>query len=215
MRTPAAIAQWPSVHLEGRVPVTSVSSPSKEALTREVFMSSGFLLLHLFLWSFSTSISNAPSELPTDFPSNIVIQPELRATVVRLWSGSPTFRAQCLKIGAHDRYRVAVVLEPALTLNRNNCRAQCVMRIYTSGFVSARVSLPSSRDLEELIPHELEHVVEHIDGVDVRRDVRRHGTGTYDAGRGRIETVRATRAGRQARAELEADTRTVTLLTRR
>jgi hypothetical protein len=215
MRTPAAIAQWPSVHLEGRVPVTSVSSPSKEALTREVFMSSGFLLLHLFLWSFSTSISNAPTELPIGFPSNIIVQPELRAAVVRLWSGSPTFRAQCLKIGERPRYRVALVLDAAISLDRNKCRAQCVMRVYSSGFVIARVSLPDSRDLDELIPHEFEHVVEHIEGVDVRRDLFRHGTGTYDTGRGRIETLRATRAGRQARAELAADTRVVTLLTRR
>jgi hypothetical protein len=178
-------------------------------------MSSGFLLLHLFLWSFSTSISNAPTELPIGFPSNIVVQEELRAAVVRLWSGSPTFRAQVLKIGAHGRYRVAVTLDATITLDRDKCRAQCVMRVYSTGFVMARVSLPDRRDLDELIPHELEHVVEHIEGVDVRRDVFRHGGGAYDAGRGRIETVRAMRAGRQARAELAPETRTVALLTRR
>jgi hypothetical protein len=205
-------------------------------------MSSGFLLLHLFLWSFSTSISNDPSDqppatlaersgaqvphdvpldapaeppaLPTGFPKNIVVQPELRATIVRLWAGSPTFRAQCLKIGAKSLYRVAVTLDPVLALN-SNYRAQCTLRVYSTGFVSARVTIPSSRDLDELIAHELEHIVEHIEGVDVRRNLSRSGTGAWDAGRGRIETVRATRAGRQVRDELLAETRTLALLTRR
>ncbi len=71
-------------------------------------MSSGLLVLQLFLCSFSTSISN----VPTGFPDNIVVQPELRAAVAQLWEGSPTFRAQCRKIGEQRRYRVAVVLEP-------------------------------------------------------------------------------------------------------
>jgi hypothetical protein len=205
-------------------------------------MSSGFVLLHLLLWSFSTSISNAPGDpsstalvtqsgsptavvaspdtgaeqpaLPIGFPRNIIIEKELRATVVRLWASSPTFRAQCQKIGEHRLYRVVVVRDPTLSLYRD-CRAQCVLRVYSSGFVVARVTVPSGKHLDELIPHELEHVVEHIEGVDVARNVRKYGAGAYDAGRGRIETVRAMRAGRQARAELAPETRTVALLTRR
>jgi hypothetical protein len=197
-------------------------------------MPSELLLLHLFLWSFSTSISNAqnipsasvsstvPSTLsvtvsatfPIGFPNNIVVQPELRETVARLWAGSPTFRAQCLKIGERSLYRVAVVVEPSISLNRN-CRAQCVLRVYSTGFVMARVMVPKSRELPELIAHELEHIVEHIEGVDVARNVSRFGAGAYDAGRGRIETVRAIQAGRQVRDELVAGTRAVALLTRR
>jgi hypothetical protein len=174
-------------------------------------MSSGLFALHLFLWSISTSISN----VPTGFPPNIVVQRELRPAVAQLWAGSPTFRAQCQKIGEHPRYRVAVVIEPGLSFNRS-CRAQCVMRVYSSGFVNARVMVPNDyRQLSELIPHELEHVIEHIDGVNLRRDMARYGSGTYDAGRGRIETARAMRVGRQARDEVVAGTAAVGLLTRR
>jgi hypothetical protein len=201
---------------------------------REAVMPSELLLLHLFLWSFSTSISNVhniPSStvsstvpstlsatvsatLPIGFPKNIVVQPELRETVARLWAGSPTFRAQCLKIGERSLYRVAVVIEPKISLNRN-CRAQCVLRVYSTGYVMARVMVPKNHELPELIPHELEHIVEHIDGVDVTRNVRKYGAGAFDAGRGLIETVRAIHAGRQARDELDAGTRAVALLTRR
>jgi hypothetical protein len=174
-------------------------------------MSSELFALHLFLWSFSTSISN----VPTDFPANIVVQSELRRAVAQLWAGSPTFRAQCQKIGEHPRYRVSVVIEPGLSISRG-CRAQCVMRVYSSGFVNARVMVPHhQRELAELIPHELEHVIEHIDGVNVRRDMLRQANGTYDAGSGRIETTRAVRVGRQAKDELVAGTAAVGLLTRR
>ena len=174
-------------------------------------MSSGFFVLQLFLCSISTSLSNVPS----GFPRNIVVQPELRPAVARLWEGSPTFRAQCLKIGEQVRYRVAVVIEPALSLRRG-MRAQCVLKIYSTGFVTARVMVPHKREVDELIPHELEHIVEHIDGVNVKRDATRHGTGTYEVGRGHIETTRAMRVGRQARQELEAASRdAVALLTRR
>jgi hypothetical protein len=174
-------------------------------------MSTGLLVLQLFLCSFSTSISN----VPTGFPDNIVVQPELRAAVAQLWEGSPTFRAQCRKIGEQRRYRVAMVVEPSLSLNRN-FRAQCVLRAYSSGFVVARVMLPNGhRAISELIPHELEHIVEHIDGIDVKREASKSGTGIYDAGGGRIETLRALRVGRQAKQELDASREGVALLTRR
>jgi hypothetical protein len=173
-------------------------------------MSSGLLVLQLLLCSISTSISN----VPTGFPTNIVVQAELRGAVARLWESSPTFRAQCMKIGEHKRYHVALVIEPSLNLNRN-WRAQCVLRAYSSGFVMAHVMVPHRREITELIPHELEHIVEHIDGIDVRREASRPGTNAYDIGNGRIETLRATRVGRQARQELEAGEGAVALLTRR
>jgi hypothetical protein len=180
-------------------------------------MSSGFLVLQLILCSFSTSISSfgtTLSNVPTGFPTNIVIQAELRAAVAQLWEGSPTFRAQCQKIGEHKRYRIAVVIEPSLTLGRS-WRAQCVLRAYSSGFVTARVMVPLSRQLPELIPHELEHVIEHIDGINVQHEAKRSGTGAYDTGSGRVETARAVRVGRQARQELESSRDAVALLTRR
>ena len=111
------------------------------------------------------------SQLPLDFPTNIVVQQELREAVSRLWAGSATFRAQCLKIGERRLYRVAVMLDPVLSLN-GACRAQCVLRVYSSGLVTARITVPhQGRLLDELIPHELEHVLEHIEGIDVTRNV--------------------------------------------
>lgn len=173
-------------------------------------MYSGLLVLQLMLCSFSTSISN----VPTGFPTNIIVQAQLRAAVAELWEGSPTFRAQCQKIGEHRRYRVALVIEPSLNLSRNY-RAQCLLRAYSSGFVTARVMVPHTRQVTELLPHELEHIIEHIEGLNVKHLSARQGTGAYDAGGGRVETVRALRVGRQARQEFEASRDAVALLSRR
>jgi hypothetical protein len=155
------------------------------------------LQLQLCLWSFNTSIA---SNVPPGFPANIIVQQELRSAVAQLWRGSATFREQCLKIGRHPRYRVAITTVPELSLSRT-MRARCVLSAYSSGYVSARVMVPVTRQVLELIPHELEHVVEHVEGVDVRR-ASRFGAGAYDAGQGQIETMRAVRAGRQVRDEV-------------
>ena len=55
-------------------------------------------------------------------------------------------------------------------------RAQCVLKSYSSGFVNARVMVPLNRQITELIPHELEHVIEHI-GYDEGQIAQMKGEG--------------------------------------
>jgi hypothetical protein len=156
----------------------------------------------LFLYFFLIS-TNMPvnARVPTAWPSNIWVQPELRETMTALWQTSPTFRAQCDRIGAQRRYHVHIVIDASMVLHRR-CRAQCTMRSFTTGLVMARIAVPDKQELHELIPHELEHVIEHIDGVDLRRLMVQGGTGVYEVGDGRIETARAISAGRKVRAEM-------------
>lgn len=156
----------------------------------------------LFLYWFLIS-THAPVNVrvQTPWPSNIWVQSELRETMTALWQTSPTFRAQCEKIGAQKRYHVHIVIDASMVLHRR-CRAQCTMRTFTTGLVMARITVPDKQELHELIPHELEHVTEHIDGVDLRRALALGGEGVYEAGDGRIETARAISAGRKVRAEM-------------
>lgn len=166
-------------------------------------MSSTAILLHLLLLSFTPGamIARAP-----DLPQNIWIHPDLRATVARLWESSPTFRAQVQRIGEQRLYLVNVTIDPKLSVDRW-CRAQCVMRVYTSGLVIASVTVPDSPRLNtELIPHEFEHVIERIDGVNLRNAALTSGSGAYALGDGRIETERARRVGRRAHQETQART---------
>jgi hypothetical protein len=171
-------------------------------------MNPAALVVHVLLLSFGTTARS--SSLSADLPANIWVQPALREAVAQLWQGSPTFRAQCRKIGAARGYLVHVMIDAA-AITRPYHRAQCVMRVYTTGVVIARVTLPNHRQLTELIPHEFEHICERIDGVNLKRDAALHVPGIYEIGEGRIETDRAIQAGRQADAEMQ----TVTTLTRR
>ena len=64
------------------------------------------------------------------------------------------------------------------------------------------MSLVFAENYVELLGHEFEHVLEHIDGVDLRADAAR-GRAQLLAG-GAYETRRATEAGLQVLREYEA-----------
>ncbi|WP_157899702.1 hypothetical protein [Luteitalea pratensis] len=69
----------------------------------------------------------------------------------------------------------------------------------------AHVSVRRSRDAIELIAHELEHVLEHLEGVTFL-DVKRPGSGISLSG-GAFETRRADDSGRRVAAEVRTATR--------
>jgi len=171
-------------------------------------MSSTAILLHLLLLSFSLGATSSPQP---SLPANIWIHPDLRTTVARLWEGSPTFRAQCERIRQHPHYMVNITIDPRLT-NDRYCRAQCVMRVYSSGLVIASITVPDMPHLNaELIPHEFEHVIERIDGINLRVAAAQHRPGVFSLNDGRIETERAKRVGKQAYQEVQARTTLVAL----
>jgi hypothetical protein len=65
----------------------------------------------------------------------------------------------------------------------------------------ARVRVRDGRESVAVIAHELEHVLERIDGVSLALEALRPGSGTTLAG-GAYETRRATRAGEQVAEEM-------------
>jgi hypothetical protein len=52
------------------------------------------------------------------------------------------------------------------------------------------------------LAHELEHVLEHVDGVDVRRAVERGVRGAHWTDHGNLETARAVAIGRAVAQEM-------------
>jgi hypothetical protein len=177
----------------------------------EAVMQPAALFFYLFLVATHAPATSSIAQEP--WPKNIWVQSSLRDTMRSLWHHSPTFRAQCLKIGEHRRYHVQIVMDAALVLQRR-CRAQCTLRTFSSGLVMARIAVPDKHELTELIPHEIEHVLEHIEGVDLRRNLVTGGHGVYEAGDGRLESARAISAGRKVRAEM-AEVAESQLVTRR
>jgi hypothetical protein len=148
-----------------------------------------------------------PADLPPDFPTKIWVQSNLRETVSRMWAASPTFRRQCLRVQRAGAVQVQLRLDPQLA-NDPEHRATCELRLYTSGGIIARVKVAPERTTE-LIAHEMEHVCERLDGINVEEEARAHRPGYYrmDAEQHwSYETDRAIRVGRQVMAEVNVAT---------
>jgi hypothetical protein len=140
--------------------------------------------------------------MPADFPTKIWVHEALRETVSRMWTTSPTFRRQCLRVQAAGAIQVQLRVDPALAANPNH-RAMCELRTYVGGAIIARLSV-APVNIPELIGHEMEHVCERLDGIKVEREARDRTAGYYqiDPFRPRYETDRAIRVGRQVQAEM-------------
>jgi hypothetical protein len=134
-------------------------------------------------------------------PSNIQAEGQLRQAIELLLGRSRTLRKQCARIGAASRVHVWITIEPRVATA--DTRARSTVRRFDSGLLDVEIALPQAgTDFVELLAHELEHVTEFIEGVDLRalaRNRDRHVVQRrYD---GAIESDRARAAGLAAAAE--------------
>jgi len=129
-------------------------------------------------------------------PFNVQINPVLIPVVRELLAASPAFAAQCARIG-EARY-VRVTINPVMsssTTSRGTART--AMRRFSGGALVAAVDMPVPLTLveyAELFGHELEHILEQIDRVDLAA-LSETGQGASRLSDGAYETVRARRAG--------------------
>lgn len=134
-------------------------------------------------------------------PTNIQLPGYHRSIVQEMLRRSPTFRRQCSRIG---RYRwlhvtVGVSLSPA----RPAAGATTTITRNAFGGLEADVRLPPQGELVELIAHEVEHILEQLDEVDLAAMASRSGTGVYAVREvGHFETDRAIAAGRRVASEV-------------
>jgi hypothetical protein len=133
-------------------------------------------------------------ELPANLSAATVFKPYLER-MIRL---SPTFRRQCQRLGAAPSVRVQLRLEDSQ--RRPSFRARTVLARDQGVVVAAQIFLYPSPDAIELIAHEIEHVLEQLDGVDLEAQV---GSGNvWKREDGAFETRRATEAGRRVPREV-------------
>jgi hypothetical protein len=132
-------------------------------------------------------------------PVNVAMPRDLARVLERIYERSPAFRAQCERIAAASHMRVTVRINTAIP---SRCRAFTIMT--RRGYdIVADVHLPPTNGLIELVAHEFEHVIEQIEGLDLKRLARVKGSGVHEL-EGRVfETDRAQRAGRVVLAEME------------
>ena len=117
--------------------------------------------------------------------------------VLALLQGSPTFRGQCERIAsARDvRVELSLVRLPGIV------RAETSIGRYKSGALKADVRIAPGPDYRALIAHEFEHIIEQIDGVNLREEA---ATGrAWLVERNVFETRRASETGDRVRRELQ------------
>ncbi|MEO6238860.1 MAG: hypothetical protein ABIQ52_17835 [Vicinamibacterales bacterium] len=120
------------------------------------------------------------------------------SAILKMLSLSETFRDQCHRIAAQPALRVRL----NITLQAADYRAVTVLARYEAGYLRAEVTLVFAENYVELVAHEFEHVLEQVDGIDLRAiaalgQARHLPDGSY-------ETPRATLAGQQVWREYEA-----------
>ena len=124
----------------------------------------------------------------------------IRRAIDEMHRSSATFRRQCRRLAAAQRVHISMHLDPSPTTS--SWRARTAISRRDGQVVSARVLLPLSLQAVELIAHELEHILEQIDDVDLPRHldagaVWKHGDGSF-------ESARAIAIGRRVAHEVAA-----------
>ena len=134
------------------------------------------------------------------------VPPALHGVVADLCRRSPTFRRQVARLTDAEGLTVTVHLVPVPPTS--SWRAQTVIARVAGLVRSAdvRVPLGDARLVAELIAHEFEHILEQLDGVDLKRWVGRSGVRRVGADRvdAAIETERARQVGRLVAGEYMA-----------
>ena len=145
----------------------------------------------------------AGEAIPTQLavPPNIVVSSMYVPMLESMLRRSPTFRRQCVRIAAERLLTVRI--EIALPSAGYDARATTRITRSEIGRLTAVVQI-KFKDVEELIAHEFEHIIEQLDGVDLAAHASQRHTGVTEVGRGRhvFETARAKRAGAKVLAEL-------------
>lgn len=130
-------------------------------------------------------------------PANLHVANSYRAWMMDLIARSPTLGRQCEVITSASH--VQIYLESSRHLT-GCCRARANFT-RDGRSIHVVIEIPMTADFPELLAHELEHVVEQIEGVNLRAMAGTPRSGVREVGTNVYETSRATRAGRAAAGE--------------
>jgi len=146
----------------------------------------------------------AACESPSpSLPDSIQLPDGLESIVRQSLEHSPRFRQQCRELARSKRLRAKVRLNyyPA---PGSTARALTTFRQTELGSLVAQIEIRRVLDLTELLAHELEHVLEQVEGVDLDA-LSEDGEARRLPG-GAFETARAVQAGHRVAAEVVDNT---------
>ena len=143
--------------------------------------------------------------LPPPLSAGVLdVPPDMRPPLERMWKESPTFRRQCARLVDESVTIVVRLVERRSELGRAAARTLITTR--QGRVTSAEARLASAVDLHYLA-HEIEHVLEQVDGVDLGAAVAQGLHGVERSRQGRFETARAIAVEAQVRRELGTEGR--------
>jgi hypothetical protein len=140
------------------------------------------------------------------FPKSLDAQPDLRDQVVMMQQRSATFRHQLERL---DVGRLHVQLRTDAGLLDRPFRGRSVIQKTTTARIVAWVTVTPFGDPTEWIAHELEHVIEQLEGVSVPQLARAGTEFAWRTTDNMYETERALRMGRVVLREVKDATRVV------
>jgi hypothetical protein len=147
----------------------------------------------------SSSLGLPASSREVGPPANLIVSGSLEPLVIAMWRRSPTFRRQCARLA--DYPSTTVRIELVLSMSRD-----LAATTVTSGDAGrdavVHVSLRNPELYVEHVAHELEHVLEQTDGIDLPTLARQRLDGVVDLG-GQYETARARTVGRTVALEMQ------------
>jgi hypothetical protein len=146
------------------------------------------------------STKSGESVEPLDLPPNLRVPDNMRPMLMRMLRTSGTFRRQIAVLTAKPAVRVSVMYGGMR--GDRHYHALSTVRKHEWGAMVVDTTIFVPTDLVEIIAHELEHVCEQLEGVDLRSLSRLKGGGVYDLN-GHFETTRAIRAGQSATREYQ------------
>jgi hypothetical protein len=145
----------------------------------------------------ATSAVADPEALP---PPNLIVPSSHDKLVSEMWRRSATFRRQGRRIAEETGLVVRVHLSPL----EPGETARATTRVKRQPWsLAADVSIRDTGCFVELLAHELEHVLEQLDRIDLAAAAQRAGRAVWVVGDGSFETIRAIHVGRQVAAEVQ------------
>jgi hypothetical protein len=125
------------------------------------------------------------TEVPTNVEAGVFAD-----EMISLMRRSHTFREQCARIAADDRVRVRFSVSNSID---GGGRAQTTFRRDRGATLLADVEILFGANYRELLAHEFEHVIEQLDGVNLRQEAAEGRAWRVAAGA--FETRRASLVG--------------------
>ncbi|HEY7499887.1 MAG TPA: hypothetical protein VH740_15315 [Vicinamibacterales bacterium] len=125
-------------------------------------------------------------------PANLTVTPVYRETVAAMLERSATFRRQCARIARAAEWLTIELRSDSRSAFR--VAAWTTIQRRRGGRMHAAMTVSPTSRLPELIAHEIEHVIEQIDGIDLSRKSRLGASGVRQCDCGSFDAYETTRA---------------------